>query len=231
MVLSHYIHTKLVRRTALALAVAAVAAPSAAAIGPGAPPSTRTDPATVELPAVEVNEDGFLPAQDTSQAAREFPATSIDWPPPEGPAIAVVFPSVEVNEDGFVTATDGLQAAPEFPATSINWAPPEVPGIKVVLPSVEVNGDGFLTAERVFGPNFPVPIVNWHAQSRGAPEFPSIHVNWSQPEASAPIVPVSTPGFDFGDAGIGAAVALGAALLAALGVLALRRNRRSATLA
>jgi hypothetical protein len=103
--------------------------------------------------------------------------------------------------------------------------------MRIVLPAVEVNEDGFLTAERVFEPNFPIPNVNWHPQSRGAPEFPSTQVNWSQPEASAPIVPVSTPGFDFGDAGIGAGIALGAALLAALCVLALRRSRNPAALA
>jgi hypothetical protein len=44
-------------------------------------------------------------------------------------------------------------------------------------------------------------------------------------------VPVAAPGFDYGDAVIGAAIAFCAALLAAAGVLALRRSRRSATLA
>ena len=43
-------------------------------------------------------------------------------------------------------------------------------------------------------------------------------------------VPVAAPGFDYGDAVIGAAIAF-CALLAAAGVLALRRSRRSATLA
>jgi LPXTG-motif cell wall-anchored protein len=38
-------------------------------------------------------------------------------------------------------------------------------------------------------------------------------------------------GFDYRDAGIGAAIAVGAALLAALGFLALRRNRRTTGLA
>ena len=44
-------------------------------------------------------------------------------------------------------------------------------------------------------------------------------------------VPVAAPGFDYGDAVIGAAIAFCAALLAAAGVLVLRRSRRSATLA
>jgi LPXTG-motif cell wall-anchored protein len=52
----------------------------------------------------------------------------------------------------------------------------------------------------------------------------------AQPPAEAPVTPVSVPGFDYRDAGIGAAITLGAALLAAAGFLALRRSRRTAGL-
>lgn len=47
------------------------------------------------------------------------------------------------------------------------------------------------------------------------------------PEAT-PAQIVSRDGFDYGDAGIGAAVAMGAALLVATGTLATRRHRRPA---
>jgi hypothetical protein len=166
---SHHISSRVIRRVALGLTVAAVAVPSAAASQPDASLSTRTAADTIVLPAVEVNKDGYL------------------------------------------TATS--------------------PPITVVLPSVEVNSDGFLTARPTFEPNFPIPSVNWHAQSQGAPEFPSAQIRWSHPEAATPVNPVSVRGFDYGDAAIGAAIALGAALLATLCALVLRRSRRSATLA
>jgi hypothetical protein len=63
---------------------------------------------------------------------------------------------------------------------------------------------------------------------RGASEFPTWTVNWAQPKA--PESPAAAPtGFDYGDAGIGAAIAFGAALLAAAGFLGLRRSRRPAS--
>jgi hypothetical protein len=82
------------------------------------------------------------------------------------------------------------------------------------------------------GAEFPTWTVNWaEPATQAAPEFPTWQINWAQPSTEAPATPVSVPGFDYRDAGIGAAIALGAALLAAAGVLALRRNRRTASIA
>jgi hypothetical protein len=79
---------------------------------------------------------------------------------------------------------------------------------------------------------FPMWTVNWAEPAlHGAPEFPPSQINWAEPSIDAPATPVSGPGFDYRDAGIGAAIALGAALLAATGFLVLRRNRRAAGLA
>jgi hypothetical protein len=72
--------------------------------------------------------------------------------------------------------------------------------------------------------------VNWAERPQAAPEFPTWTVDWAQPKA--PESPAATPtGFDYGDAGIGAAIAFGAALLAAAGFLVLHRSRRRAGLA
>jgi hypothetical protein len=107
---------------------------------------------------------------------------------------------------------------------------PKSPPMSYVLPQVEVNADGFLNAKPTFQPNFPIPDGSWYTAA-DAPQFPPASINWDRPEAAAPATPSSTPAFDYRDAGMGAAIALGAALLAIAGVLALRRTRRSAPLA
>jgi hypothetical protein len=141
---SHHIRSRLIRRVALGLAVAAVAAPSAAASG---------------LSSLEVTPDGYLQAKT--------------------PPSTVVLPQIEVGPDGYLQAK----------------SPPST----VVLPQIEV------------GPGGPA-------------------INWNQSQTDAPATRVSTPGFDYSDAGIGATITFGAALLGAAGLLALRRSRRSATL-
>jgi hypothetical protein len=117
---------------------------------------------------------------------------------------AIAAPSAQAD----VSPSREQPVAAEFPTWPINWNKEPV------------------AAE------FPMYPINW-AQPRhyGAPEFPTWPINWAQPATEAPGTPVSVPGFDYRDAGIGAAIALGVALLTAAGFLALRRNRRTAGLA
>jgi hypothetical protein len=80
----------------------------------------------------------------------------------------------------------------------------------------------------IVAPEFPTWTVNWVERPQAAPEFPTWTVDWAQPKA--PESPTATPtGFDYADAGIGAAIAFGAALLAAASFLGLRRSRRPAS--
>jgi hypothetical protein len=106
--------------------------------------------------------------------------------------------------------SDVRHGGAEFPTWTVNWAEPAAQA----------------------GPEFPTYPIAWAQPTQyGAPEFPPSQINWAQPSTEAPATPVSVPGFDYRDAGIGAAIALGAALLAAAGFLALRRNRRTVGLA
>ena len=92
--------------------------------------------------------------------------------------------------------------APEFPTWTVNWAEPAPQAAR----------------------EFPTWAVGWAERPQAAPEFPTWPVDWRQP--NAPESPAATPtAFDYGDASIGAAIALGAALLAAAGFLGLRRSR------
>ena len=96
--------------------------------------------------------------------------------------------------------------APEFPTWTVDWAEPATAG----CPPSSRPGPWAGPSGRRLPPS-----------SRPGP------VGWAQPKA--PESPAATPtGFDYGDAGIVAAIAFGAALLAAAGFLGLRRSRRSA---
>ena len=79
------------------------------------------------------------------------------------------------------------------------------------------------------GPELPTWTVSWaEAAPQAPPEFPTWTVSWAPPETPKSS-PTATPtSFDYGDAGIGATVALGAGLLAGTGFWALRRGRRPA---
>ena len=99
------------------------------------------------------------------------------------------------------------RGASEFPTWTVVWAEPPPQAAR----------------------EFPTWTVDWAERPQAAPEFPTWPVDWRQP--NAPESPAATPtAFDYGDASIGAAIAFGAALLAAAGFLGLRRSRWSAGL-
>src|SRR5262245_23061442 len=103
---SHHISSRFIRRIALGLAVAAIAAPSAAASEPYSPLYTRTDPGTVVLPAVGVTSDGFLTAKvpPIRVALPAVEVTSDGFLTAKVPPIRVALPAVEVTPEGFLTA-------------------------------------------------------------------------------------------------------------------------------
>lgn len=80
-------------------------------------------------------------------------------------------------------------------------------------------------ASPIGAPEFPTWNVSWAERAPQAPpEFPTWTVGFVQPKALES--PAAAPtGFDYGDAGIGAAIAFGAALLGTVGFLRLRRSR------
>src|SRR5262245_46395711 len=217
---SHRIRTRLIGRVALGLAVAAVAAPSALAIGPAPPPQQNTGSAGTSA----YGELHQFPNAGLVQAGGGLNQSPDAVFVPAIPAVAVDAAAPSVNPDPL--PSPGIVPTPGFDAPSVKPDPLPSPGI-VPTPSIvpalpAYSVDGPRTGPATNLPTFPVdaprtgPASVTQAPVGGgrygrpdlAPNTGSSDVEIAWPEVGAGL-------------GIGIAVALG---IAALGFGMTRRR-------